>query len=234
MMSHLRKGKARYKVVSRVANADWEFPGVVDSSIRDIRMTDQDVILARVGRGSHLHIFNAKHGHYRDRFSFDVPGVDDFDFTRGWASVDARVGSTGEKFRLFNTHLEVFDQDVQMRQARSLLSRARKSRLPVILAGDFNSDANSGGAAYELVKNAGFVDVWQQVHPQEAGATCCQDDDLRNGSSKLSSRIDFVWFSSNRLSAFAAERIGEEAADTTPSGLWPSDHAGVIADLRFA
>ena len=63
VMSHLRKGKARYKVVSRVANADWEFPGVVDSSIRDIRMTDQDVILARVGRGSHLHIFNAKHGH---------------------------------------------------------------------------------------------------------------------------------------------------------------------------
>ena len=34
MLSHLKKGKARYKVVSRVANADWEFPGQVDSSIR--------------------------------------------------------------------------------------------------------------------------------------------------------------------------------------------------------
>jgi len=27
--------------------------------------------------------------------------------------------------------------------------------------------------------------------------------------------------------------VGEEAEDKTPSGLWPSDHAGVEAKLSF-
>src|SRR4051812_40480663 len=49
---HLRKGATKYAVVSRVTNADWEVVGQVGSSLRDIRMTDQDVILARVGRGA--------------------------------------------------------------------------------------------------------------------------------------------------------------------------------------
>jgi len=29
----------------------------------------------------------------------------------------------------------------------------------------------------------------------------------------------------------AADVVGEESADRTPGGLWPSDHAGVVATL---
>ena len=32
----------------------------------------------------------------------------------------------------------------------------------------------------------------------------------------------------------AAEVIGEELGDRTAAGLWPSDHAGVVATLRLA
>jgi hypothetical protein len=32
----------------------------------------------------------------------------------------------------------------------------------------------------------------------------------------------------------AAEVLGEELDDRTPAGLWPSDHAGVVATLHLA
>ncbi len=31
----------------------------------------------------------------------------------------------------------------------------------------------------------------------------------------------------------AGARIGHEVEDMTPSGLWPSDHAGVVAKVKF-
>ncbi|MFS4096321.1 hypothetical protein [Streptomyces sp. AF1A] len=36
-----------------------------------------------------------------------------------------------------------------------------------------------------------------------------------------------------RLSATVAKVIGDRPGDRTPSGLWPSDHAGVAASLRL-
>ena len=59
-------------------------------------------------------------------------------FTRGWASVDARVGKRGPKFRFINTHLEVFSASIRDRQTRALLDGPADTRRPVIIAGDFN------------------------------------------------------------------------------------------------
>jgi hypothetical protein len=36
------------------------------------------------------------------------------------------------------------------------------------------------------------------------------------------------------VEAVAAEVLGEELEDRTPAGLWPSDHAGVVATLHLA
>src|SRR6185503_10478616 len=117
MMQKLRRGKARYAVVSKVSNADWEIPGQVGSSLQNIRMTDQDVILARVGPGARLRILDEAHGNFRQRVDVPIPGLGrDIDFTRGWASVDARIGTNGPRFRFINTHLEVFDAGVQQKQ----------------------------------------------------------------------------------------------------------------------
>jgi endonuclease/exonuclease/phosphatase family metal-dependent hydrolase len=234
MMRRLKRGKARYAVVSKVTNADWEVPGQVGSSIRNIRMTDQDVILARVGPGARLRIIDEAHGSFRQRVDVPIPGLGgDIDFTRGWTSVDARIGQNGPRFRFINTHLEVLDTQIQQRQARALLAGRAKTRLPVTLAGDFNSDANSGGSTYTLLQDAGFTDSWQQVHPSNSGPTCCQDDDLRNPDSKLSTRIDLVMYRTNHVDPTAAELVGEEPGDKTPSGLWPSDHAGVLIRLNL-
>ena len=233
ILSHLRSGRARYKVVSRVTNADWQVPARVGSSVRNVRMTDQDVILARVGSSSRVKVLSADRGNYRDSFALDVPVVGEIDFVRGWASVDARLKGGGPKFRFINTHLEVFDAAVQRSQVEELLAgpAATPRRLPVILAGDFNSDADSGGAAYRELVSDGFVDAWEQAGTGE-GETCCHDDGLRGGSS-LESRIDLVMHRGRKTRAKSVDLFGDEESEKTGSGLWTSDHAGVFSRVRI-
>jgi len=235
IMRTLKRGKARYKVVSKVTNADWDVPGQVDGSLKNIRMTDQDVILARVGPGARLRILDEAHGNFRQRVNVPIPGLGrDIDFTRGWTSVDARIGPQGPKFRFINTHLEVLNDNTQRKQAVALLKGPAKTKQPVIVAGDFNTEANSGSDTMTSFANANFLDAWEVAQARGSGFTCCQDEELTNSSSQLSRRIDLVLYRSNRLQAQDAELIGEEPADKTPSGLWPSDHAGVLIrlDLR--
>ena len=71
-----------------------------------------------------------------------------------------------------------------------------------------------------------------------SGFTCCQAADLRNLPSELFKRIDFVLAGTGPLSVRDIHRIGEPPTDRTPGNpgrprLWPSDHAGVAASLRF-
>ena len=80
---------------------------------------------------------------------------------------------------------------------------------------------------------AGYTDVWQ-ADTAGAGYTCCQAADLRNEGSALYERIDQIFIKDVPLREDAAIRtatVGDRPADKTPAGLWPSDHAGVVAHL---
>ena len=57
-----------------------------------------------------------------------------------------------------------------------------------------------------------------------------QDPDLLNVISKLYQRIDFV-LASKGIDALWARRVGNTPLSRI-GGLWPSDHAGVVATLR--
>jgi hypothetical protein len=136
-----------------------------------------------------------------------------------------------------NTHLEVADfAPIQVAQTVELLSTATKTHLPVVMVGDFNSSADWGGPndtlSYEIVRLAGFKDAWSRTNPGDPGFTCCQDADLRNESSALNDRIDFV-FTRGKMVPSAADNLGESEGDRTEYGLWPSDHAGVVATLQL-
>jgi hypothetical protein len=117
-----------------------------------------------------------------------------------------------------------------------------------ILAGDLNSDAEAGPGApswtptYDTLIEAGFTDAWlQSGQPAwDAGLTCCQDPDLRNGTSTLDERIDFVLvrragFDSDNAfvpGSIHLDVVGDETGDRTlGEGLWPSDHAGLMAGI---
>lgn len=64
------------------------------------------------------------------------------------------------------------------------------------------------------------------------GFTCGQATDLLNTESQLFKRVDVI-FSSIAPDEAEARRTGADEEDRTASGLWPSDHAGVVAKLRF-
>jgi hypothetical protein len=55
---------------------------------------------------------------------------------------------------------------------------------------------------------------------------------LRNPSPTLTKRVDLV-LTRGGFETVSADVLGEEPGDRTPSGLWPSDHAGVVATLRL-
>lgn len=123
----------------------------------------------------------------------------------------------------------------------------------VVLVGDFNSDPDAGPLVpclapgglcptpYALLSQAGYVDTWSARGGRwDAGLTCCQEEDLRNASSILSERVDQIWvrkapdhYGGPVVRGVRAEVLGDEPADKTPNGLWPSDHAGVAARMTL-
>ena len=94
-----------------------------------------------------------------------------------------------------------------------------------------NSPGDGSGVAYNNVIAAGFTDA-AVAGGRGNTVTCCQDFDLLNPISALDARVDFVLFRGH-FSVKRAAVVGDRPRDRTRSGLWPSDHAGLVAVLRI-
>ena len=232
LVSALADRGLTYRAVAKSSNADLAFPAKVDGDFKTLRMTDQDVILARVKRGARYSIIDTDHGNYDASFDLSIPVLGDQPFARGWAAVDVRAGKRGRAFRFVTTHLDAFDSSVRDAQATELLEGPASSlKVPVIVAGDFN--AAPGSTPFNAMAHANFYDAWTWAHGNAAGYTGTQSDTLDNRNSTLSARIDAVFFRGKRTGATEADTVGDTTADKTPSGLWPSDHAGVSATISL-
>jgi endonuclease/exonuclease/phosphatase family metal-dependent hydrolase len=222
-----------YSVVASVDNFEAQVPRLTAGGLQDVRLTDRDVILARAG----VAVSNIQAENYTINLEVPNPlfagGV--IAVLRGWVAVDVAVESG--TFRFVNSHLETFSAQVQVAQAMELLAGPLDTTLPVVLVCDCNSDASGQGPdstpTYELLVASGLTDAWSARHPGARGFTCCQDADLRNTRSLLYERIDFV-FVRGAVDVEKAQLVGARPADRTPKPgrLWPSDHAGVVADLQ--
>jgi endonuclease/exonuclease/phosphatase family metal-dependent hydrolase len=197
------------------------------------RLTDRDVIIARAGLpAARLKVSDPESHNFAATLVIPsaIPGLT-FTVPRGWSAVDVKV--RGKTVRFANTHLEAFSEPVRNQQARELAAALAGSPHPVVLVGDLNSRPDDAAGAYGTFSSAGYVDAWVAVHGPEGGFTSGQTELLDNVPSKLDHRIDYVLYQPPRVSAVAAEVIGEELDDRTPAGLWPSDHAGVTATLHL-
>ncbi|RIK75417.1 MAG: endonuclease [Planctomycetota bacterium] len=221
-----------YAAVATVENADAEFPRITgydelnNPLVEDIRLTDRDAILVRTDLPpGGFAAWNPQAANFANAAS--LLGVD---LPRGWVSVDVQAGPLA--FRVVSTHLDN-DPSLQLAQAGELLGPGSPSDtdLPVVLIGDFNSRADgTGTATYAELLASGFADAWTMTHGDEAGYTWGHDAGLLNTESTFTERIDLVLLGGT-LQATFAEIVGEELADRTPSGLWLSDHAGVVATI---
>jgi endonuclease/exonuclease/phosphatase family metal-dependent hydrolase len=204
------------------------------SATTAVRFTDHDVIIARAGlRTALLRTSQPESHNFAARLVIptNIPGLA-FTVLRGWSAVSVKV--RGKTVRFANTHLEAFSTEVRNLQARELAAALAGSGDPVVLVGDLNSRPDDSAGAYGTFITSGYVDAWVVVHGPEGGFTSGQSELLDNVPSKLDHRIDDVLYQPRGVEAVAADVIGEELDDRTPAGLWPSDHAGVVARLHLA
>jgi hypothetical protein len=87
---------------------------------------------------------------------------------------------------------------------------------------------------YKQLVGAGYTDTWTLRPGDPDGLTCCQATDLLNQDSILYERVDVIFTSRSPVDSVKVNLLGNDEADKTPSGLWPSDHAGVVTRLEFA
>lgn len=236
LLAELRARGLRYEVVKAQDGYDVEAPGLFPTGFKDVRLTQREVILAR--RDGALKLSNAQGGQYAARITIPtvigVPVV----LPWAWASVDGTFH--GQTFRFATTHLDPISGAAQQAQAAEFLAGPGNTTLPIIWLGDFNSDAEGtvitgvphATATYGNIIAAGFSDTWRQSHPGDHGFTCCQATDLLNATSELDVRVDLV-LTRGPFVVEAASIVGDEVTDRLPSGLWPSDHAGVVVSLDF-
>lgn len=231
-----------YRVAATTTNADVEIPSTTDgATFTDIRLTDRDVILAR----NDVETANPVEANFATAAPVPVGGMA-IPFTRGYNSVRATVDDVS--FTFANAHLEVDDGDpeaaalVQVAQGLELVSALASAPAPVVLVGDFNSAADGSGTQVTLTEPIAFSGTTYGLltgtytdAAAEAGVTddtCCQDADLANTESDLTSRIDLILYRGD-VEPLSAEVVGDERVDLG-GPQWPSDHAGVVATLRIA
>ena len=213
-----------YQVAAKVENLDIEMPMLTEDGLVDVRLTDYDVILAR----SDVEISRPTSANYANALTLEV--LLDLEVKRGYAAVDATV--SGTTYRVVNTHLEAFAEENRVAQTQELVDILADETLPTILLGDFNTTATDG-TGYQILLSAGYEDLWQ-MDSEGNGNTCCQDDDILNEVSDLSVRIDQIFVRNLELpTSVVTQTVGDKSSDRLPTGLWPSDHAGVVAHITF-
>jgi endonuclease/exonuclease/phosphatase family metal-dependent hydrolase len=214
-----------YAPVSVFDGTDVELPAGLPPTL-DVRFTDRVALLVRTDeKTADLKLSDPQSGAYPTALHLTtVAGP--ITAPRGWASVDVKI--RGKSFRLVTTHLEAFSPLVRDAQAGELLAGPLDTDLPVVAVGDFNSGPGGDPTAYQTLLGGGLTDSW----PDRPGLTCCHANDLHNQNPTLTKRIDLV-LTRGGFDTVSADVVGEEPGDRTPSGLWPSDHAGLVTTLRL-
>ena len=231
LLNELNRRGLHYAPVAIQTNFDAEVPAVYSpTNAFDVRFTDRLVVLARTDlKTSQFKLENTVARQFTTNVSFTSPTLGMLTIPRGWISVDVKM--RGKTYRFVNTHLESFSPIVNYIQASELIQTAGNTNLPLIFAGDFNSDAESNDASYQLLLNAGFKDVWEQTHPNEPGFTWALFLDNPYVYTNPFQRLDLILIR-GEIDALNADVVGENPlTDRTPSGLMRSDHAGVTASL---
>jgi endonuclease/exonuclease/phosphatase family metal-dependent hydrolase len=215
-----------YNIVTVRSHLDAEAPSALGF---DVRLTQRNVILAKAGLpADELRLSNPSSGQYSVNLTIPTAAGGVLD-QRGWTAVDATVNQ--REFRFINTHLDSTVPAVREAQARELLAGPANYTKPVVLVGDLNSDPSEPApSAYATLTGAGFVDTWKQLHGSTPGLTWGHAENLLNPVPTFTTRLDYV-MTRPSVPVIRTRLIGIDPDNRTPTGLWPSDHAGVVATL---
>jgi endonuclease/exonuclease/phosphatase family metal-dependent hydrolase len=237
-----------YVVGGVVTNSDTQLPIVTPLGLGLARYIDRDAVLVR----STVEVSDVTATNYLAMLEVPIgdPPLALAQFKRGYVTMRLRIA--GRSFRLANTHLEVQGAEldpmipfIQAAQAQELIGALAGEMLPVIVTGDLNSSPLTSPVPplvppYWQFVGSGYTDAWDlKPGPPDPGYTCCQAEDLLNPLSMLAERVDHIFvrndlglFDVSRVGPVRIDGVGDEPAGKTASGLWPSDHAGVAAQIH--
>jgi endonuclease/exonuclease/phosphatase family metal-dependent hydrolase len=216
-----RRGQ-HYRVVVEQTELDITVPSAEGFGLR---LKLGNAVLVRTGKGARVSRVRGLSGQFAHQLQVTLPDQS-VALHRGYAGLDGVVG--GLRFRFLAPHAEAYSDAAANGQFQELLAGPARSRTrPTIIAGDFNSDPADPGAdnAYKTVIAAGFTDTGRRV------ATCCQNETVDNPTSELKTWIDHIVVRP-RATVLSSRVFGNRTSDVI-GGLWPSDHAGVVATIRL-
>lgn len=197
-----------------------------------VRIIDHDVLLADANR------VTLQGPAVATVFTWNIGFITDgITLLRGYVARRATID--GIEVLLVNTHLEsgADPQIAGLRYYQAMELAGFIGTAPrVILTGDLNGER--GSDMYTVLASAGLTDMWAAKHPGAQGLTCCNLADLSNASSTPDQRIDFIW--TRGFEGPSGQVQGQVSlVSAQPSArvigvlglIWPSDHAGLAADL---
>ena len=241
----LNRVGAKYRVVVVQKEFEAELPVDADGSDAtgtgplasfgadfDARLTMRDVILVR--KTSKVKLGKTRKGNFDTRYEPNVGGIV-IPVDRGWASVEAQIksGKSVRRFRFVDTHLEAFgDPAIREAQAKELTEGPLDTSKQVILVGDLNS----GIARHNEPERPGDDLAFKALaafgmHDNGAVQSCCYPS-LFDPAGVFDHTVDHV-LTKPRLVTKRARVTGNDPQQRTPSGLWPSDHGGVVSTLKL-
>ncbi|WP_231251515.1 endonuclease/exonuclease/phosphatase family protein [Nocardioides furvisabuli] len=255
LLQDLRREGVPYKAVVVQDEMDLESPAFLGNPAegtvthgRDIRLTMRDVILLRAS--SNVRVVDKGSAQYDTRVPVNVGGST-LEIIRGYGWVDVAKGSA-KPFRFVNTHLEAFSSLAALGQAQELLAETTVTGRTTVIACDCNSDPLDGRTKatdpipiphwqpYRLITGGGgFTDMWLEWRPADQGWTSGLNETVDEAApGSWTHRIDMIFARpgpGQQLDVVAGEVTGDEPADKDPTtGLWPSDHAGVVLTITGA
>lgn len=238
LLDELNKNDSlNYEPVAVLTNLVAEVPAIGPAGLFDVRFSDRVVLLARTDlTKKDFEVQNVLAQHFSTVLSVPTPTLGLITIPRGYIS--AEVERCGQTFRFVTAHLESFEEVLglpfpifRFAQATELLNGPAATALPVVLAGDFNADAeNPTDQIYQLLLGGGFVDAWEMTQPNKPGFTWPLFLESPFWYTSPTQRLDLV-LTRGTVEASKADLVGER--DVTPRRPMPSDHAGLGVTLKL-
>jgi endonuclease/exonuclease/phosphatase family metal-dependent hydrolase len=229
LLDELANRNLHYSLVAAQNLIDAQAPDFADGI--NLRITDRNAVLVRSDLPpGHLDVLNVQAQRYVAALNVTNAVLGTIANPRGFITAEIKV--RGTRFKFVTTHLESLSPDpasraVQEAQASELVAAFSSATEPVIVAGDFNANADLGPdhtATTVTLLAAGFVDAWRTAHPSELGSTwpLFLEDQFAGTPVTPFERIDLIFGRGTQI-------LDAEQTGLTP--IYASDHVGVVATL---
>ncbi|GAA2436576.1 endonuclease/exonuclease/phosphatase family protein [Streptomyces glaucus] len=162
----------------------------------------------------------------------------------GRLALYARLAAPGHQVPFFTAHLAsaLHASAVRRDQAAALARFVARHRgdtgFPPVVTGDFNAWPDSdeirllgGYRTAPAVPGQVLFDAWQYAEPGAPDATWDAANPYVAAGHEPSARIDYIHVGPPGPGGLGHVRAVRRAGDGPVDGVWPSDHAAVVADL---